>query len=144
MFPPSGRTEPEGYPHKASTLALNSTPAQKLSSRLYCGERPSVRGTLESSSHVQCIHEDRTVSFRVTLSYDHGTEDTLHALWPGLHAKYSAPNVEVRGRRGARKKGLCVSYGSSSRFVWEGRIQGSGHTELGWKQRNSPQNGLIF
>lgn len=78
------------------------------------------------------------------LFYDHGTEDTLHALWPGLYAKYSAPNVEVRGRREARKKGLCVSYGSSSRFVWEGRIQGSSHTELGWKQRDSPQNGLIF
>ena len=46
-----------------------------------------------------------------------------------LCAEYSAPNTEYfAGKRGVGKKSLWAKK-SSSQVVWEGRIQGSGHTE---------------
>lgn len=87
---------------------------------------------------------DKTASStpKYMLFHVHGTEEhTQNALWPGLCSKYSAPNVEVWGRRGARKEkslwakdqvlNLCGSLGFRGQATMRER-------ELGWEQRHIP------
>lgn len=100
---------------QASILVMNYTPAQKLSSWFFTlklsrtiASMSSVRDTLKRIEHMCIAHHERQNCFldpKYMFFHVHGTEEhTQNALWPGLCSKYSAPNVEVWGRRGAGKE----------------------------------------